>query len=142
MSTPFIKEKIILNGEINSLLEQLSDHQTIKLICKLKSMSASEGNIKMRDEIDQNVLSFPKIVLDYEIILMAEAYNCFDNFLLDIYITFMGDNEAWLSFQKNISELIRSNKTVLVSTDIYHYIDGALCLYNPCLTPTNRCIVK
>ncbi|BDA60577.1 hypothetical protein [Shewanella xiamenensis] len=82
------------------------------------------------------------IAADFELRIIAEAYNCFENFDVEIYLTFQRDRDAWMHYQQKANEMIKLGYSVLVTAEVYSHIDGSICLYDPLLTPTDMPFIQ
>ncbi|KFZ37102.1 hypothetical protein HR45_12775 [Shewanella mangrovi] len=137
MSLPVIGPVVTLPDDPFQLTEDLTSFNSLKLLCRFKRILSSP--------VARNVsatASTPVISPDYELRIIAEANNWFENFDVEIFLTFGSEREAWLEYQQQVNILIQSGLAVFVSAEVFSHIDGAICLYDPEITPTNMPFIK
>ena len=137
MSLPVIGPVVALPDDPFQLTEDLTSFNSLKLLCRIKQILSSP--------IARTVsaaASTPTIMPVYELRMIAEVNNWFENFDVEIFLTFGREREAWLEYQQRVNILIQSGLAVFVTAEVFSHIEGEICLYNPELTPTNMPFIR
>ncbi|MCP3127269.1 hypothetical protein [Shewanella sp. KJ2020] len=137
MTAPTVSPLLLLSGDPFHLLGQLSTFHSLKLICRLKQILPAHVGRTVSSHA-----GIPMIAADFELRIIAEAYNCFENFDVEIYLTFQRDRDAWMHYQQEANEMIKLGHSVLVTAEVYSHIDGSICVYDPQLTPTDMPFIQ
>ena len=122
------KMKMKALGDV--LTEHRAYHQ-MKLGCCLTGLSCAQNKIQSGCVREGNVMTFPESYPDYVIRISGEAFNCFENHSISIYVTFNQDRQAWEKYASRIQHLIDCQKAVLVSSDVYNLLDNEINFYDP-----------
>ncbi|GGZ13015.1 hypothetical protein [Shewanella fodinae] len=137
MSLPVIGPVAALPDDPLQLTENLTSFNSLKLICQFKRILSSQ----LARTVSATA-SNPVISPTYELRMIAEADNWFENFDVEIFLTFGRERDAWLEYQQRVNILIQSGLAVFVTAEVFSHIEGTICLYNPELTPTNMPFIQ
>ncbi|MDI5833442.1 hypothetical protein [Shewanella xiamenensis] len=137
MSLPVIGPVVTLPDDPFQITEDLTSFNSLQLICRFKRILSSPVARTV-----SATASTPVILPDYELRMIAEANNWFENFDVEIFLTFGRERDAWLEYQQHVNTLIQSGNAVFVTAEVFSHIEGAICLYNPEVTPTNMPFIQ
>ena len=126
-----ITDKKMKMKELDDVLTEHREYHQMKLGCCLTGLSCDQNKIQSKSVREGNVITFPESFHDYVIRISGEAYNCFENHPISIYVTFNQDRQAWVKYASTIQNLIDCQKAVLVSSDVYNIIDDEINFYDP-----------
>lgn len=126
-----INDKKINIKELNDVFIEHQAYHRMKLVCCLTALNFYKYLRKNNCVREGNVSTFPQSYHEYEIHISGEAFNCFENHPISIYVTFNQDRQAWGKYVSRIQNLIDCQNAVLVSSDVYNVLDGEINFYNP-----------
>lgn len=126
-----ITNKKIKITELSDVLTEHREYHQMKLGCYLTALNCEQNKIQSNSVREGNVITFPESYHDYVIRISGEAYNCFENHPISIYVTFTQDRQAWVKYASTIQNLIDCQKAVLVSSDVYNVLYAEINFYNP-----------
>ena len=126
-----ITDKEMNIKELSHVLTEHREYHQMKLGCYLTGLNCDQNKIQSKSVREGNVITFPESYHDYVIRISGEAYNCFENHPISIYVTFNQDRQAWVKYASTIQNLIDCQKAVLVSSDVYNVLDAEINFYNP-----------
>lgn len=125
-----ITDKDIRIKELNDIFTEHQTYHRMNLACRLTALKYCQYARKNSDQ-KGNVISFPQTYPEYDIQISGEAFNCFENHPINIYVSFKKDRNAWKTYRHTIQKVINAQIAVLVSSDIYNVLDGEINFYNP-----------
>jgi hypothetical protein len=126
-----ITDKKMNMKELDDVLTEHREYHQMQLGCCLTGLSCDQNKIQSGSAREGNVITFPESYHDYVIRISGEAFNCFENHSINIYVTFNQDRQAWEKYASRIQHLIDCQKAVLVSSDVYNIRDDEINFYDP-----------
>jgi hypothetical protein len=133
---PTLNEDVHIN-DIEDILTRYPEYHQIKLVCSLEYIKSHKLKKTSKSQQFGNVHSLPDISYEYEIVISGSTFNCFENCLVNIFMTFHQDKLAWEKCQVSIENVINKHRAVMVNADVYNIQDGEFSLFNPIILPTN-----
>ncbi|MDV6316459.1 hypothetical protein [Idiomarina sp. HP20-50] len=122
-------------GSFSKYIERFDNAQSCTFFCRIISLIENKCLTKAGGEkVKANVVRLPVRTEEIEIKALAEVYNVFENFELEIFFTetaFSGGKNELLSA---LRKCIENDLVISAHSNTYSLLDGEMTLYNPALT--------